>query len=108
MDGCSHINTARCEHLPKKTKVTQYYLQQDYQKDDIYVYPKATLTTETRPKEAILILEVLIFLFVDTIRLTILGRFIIIPVSVLNKKVEISAFNSFSFLVNHSSKTNVK
>ena len=26
MDGCGFINTVHCEHLPKKTKVTQYVL----------------------------------------------------------------------------------
>ena len=31
MDGRGHINT---EHLLKKTKVTQYYLQKDYSKDE--------------------------------------------------------------------------
>ena len=33
MDGHGHINTARCEHLSKKTKVMQYQLQKDYLKD---------------------------------------------------------------------------
>ena len=33
MDGHGYINTARHEHLPKKTKVTQNYLQKDYPKD---------------------------------------------------------------------------
>ena len=26
MDGCCHNNTARHEHLPKKTKAMQYYV----------------------------------------------------------------------------------
>ena len=33
MDGRGHINSARRERLPKKTKVTWYWLQKDYQKD---------------------------------------------------------------------------
>ena len=33
MDGCGHINTAHRESLPKKTKVTRYYLQKDYRKE---------------------------------------------------------------------------
>ena len=33
MDGHGHINTARRECLPKKTKVMRYELQEDYRKD---------------------------------------------------------------------------
>ena len=33
MDGRGHINAAHHERLPKKTKVTGYYLQKDYGKD---------------------------------------------------------------------------
>ena len=34
MDGCGHINTAHCERLSKKTKVTWYQPQKDYPKDE--------------------------------------------------------------------------
>ena len=33
MDRHGQINTARCERLPKRTKVMRYQLQKDYQKD---------------------------------------------------------------------------
>ena len=33
MDGRGHINAAPRERLPKKIKVTRYYLQKDYRKD---------------------------------------------------------------------------
>ena len=33
MDGHGHFNTAHCEQLSKKTKVSQYQLQKDYPKD---------------------------------------------------------------------------
>ena len=39
MGGCGHINTARHDCLPKKTKVTRYWLQKDYQKDgELHLY----------------------------------------------------------------------
>ena len=31
LNGCALSNTAHHERLPKKTKVTQYWLQKDYQ-----------------------------------------------------------------------------
>ena len=35
MDGHGHFNTAHSERLPKKTKVTRYWLQKDYPKDGV-------------------------------------------------------------------------
>ena len=33
VDGHGYINTASLEHLPKRAKVTRYWLQKNYQKD---------------------------------------------------------------------------